>query len=129
MKHIATVVSGFSGDPDTKNNKTIQVDCNSLGDLPIGTKLYAMQPESSTAKMSIYAHSRDCNTVEIHANGKVYDLTAPRQSNGYVPRGVSIGGGDDLELTIDVVTGHIIGWDAQKVLTKLAEMDEEQEDE
>ena len=27
------------------------------------------------------------------------------------------------------VTGHIIGWDAQKVLTKLAEMDGKQEDE
>lgn len=124
MKHVATVVTGHSGDPDAAADRAIQAQLDKLNELPIGTKLYAMD-QPSTVKMSIYAHSRDCNTVEIYANGKLYDLTVPCRSNGYVPYGLGIGSGDDVELTIDVMTGRIIGWDPQKVLDKIAELDGE----
>lgn len=124
MKHIATVVSGHSGDPDTANDKLIQAQLDRLNELPIGTELYTID-QPSAVKLSIYAHSRDCNTVEIYANGRVYDLTIPNRSNGYVPCGLGIGSGDDVELTIDVMTGRIVGWDPQKVLDRIAELDGE----
>ena len=37
------------------------------------------------------------------------------QKQGYVPRGLGIGGGDYIRLTIDAETGKIEGW---KPLTK-----------
>ena len=42
--------------------------------------------------------------------------------NGYVPSGMGIGGGNYIELDIDLETGKIIGWDkdrAQKVIDRL----------
>ncbi|MNR56307.1 hypothetical protein D3C85_1768540 [compost metagenome] len=32
----------------------------------------------------------------------------------YVPYGFGIGGGDYLELAIDVETGKVVGWDPEK---------------
>lgn len=51
--------------------------------------------------MSIFAHSRDCTVISF-PNGEERD--------GYVPDGLGIGGGDDVELEIDIDTGQIIGW-------------------
>jgi hypothetical protein len=33
--------------------------------------------------------------------------------DGYVPQHLGIGGGDYVELEIDVETGRVIGWDAE----------------
>lgn len=44
---IAKVVSGYSGDPDTRNSKFLQV-VGSLEDLPIGTILYAKNTDDNT---------------------------------------------------------------------------------
>jgi hypothetical protein len=41
---------------------------------------------------------------------------------GYVPEGMCIGGGDDVQLTIDVDTGQIIGWDAERVKARIKEL-------
>lgn len=44
---IAKVVSGYSGDPDTRGNKNVQVTA-SLADLPVGTILYAKSATDDT---------------------------------------------------------------------------------
>lgn len=44
---IAKVVSGYSGDPDTRGDKTLQL-VGSLADLPIGTILYAKNSDDDT---------------------------------------------------------------------------------
>jgi hypothetical protein len=33
-----------------------------------------------------------------------------KERSGYVPRNIGIGGGDNVELTINIDTGKIIGW-------------------
>lgn len=38
---------------------------------------------------------------------------------GYVPFGIGVGGGDAVELKIDIETGTIIGWDAEAVKRNL----------
>lgn len=51
--------------------------------------------------LKIFAHSRDCNNF-IMPNGS--------ELEGYVLEGIGIGGGDDIEITIDIDTGKIVGW-------------------
>lgn len=43
------------------------------------------------------------------------------ESDGYVPDGIGIGGGDYIELKIDVETGQIQGWneDTQRRIQRL----------
>lgn len=48
--------------------------------------------------------------------------------DGYVPSGMCIGGGDEIELEIDIETGTVVGWNKEKVLAKLAELKQETED-
>ncbi len=127
MKAVATVVSGYSGDPDSRGAKTIKVEQVELDHLPVGTELYA-KSQPSAMRLVIYAHSRDCNTIEVITPNKRYDLTSPSQSHGYVPCDLGIGGGDDIELVIDVMTGHILGWNPQKILDRIAGMVTEPED-
>lgn len=71
--------------------------------------------------LRISAYSRDCNSIEVESiNGEQPDLC--QQTNGYVPRGLGIGADDSLELTIDIETGMVIGWDAQAVKLRIAEL-------
>lgn len=42
--------------------------------------------------------------------------------SGYVPVKMCIGGGDDVELVIDIETGTIQNWDAEKVRARLEEL-------
>lgn len=66
--------------------------------------------------LTIYAHSRDCNSITVVCeDGRSFT------NEGYVPRGLGIGGGDDVTLTIDIETGSIIGWDAERVREELTE--------
>lgn len=50
----------------------------------------------------------------ISIYGKVSDMfclsVEEYEYNGYVPDGLGIGGGDDIELRIDNDTGKIVGW-------------------
>ena len=57
--------------------------------------------------LSISAKSSDLNSIHFKAkNGKV----TKSNDYAYVPKGISIGGGDYVELSIDTETGQIIGW-------------------
>lgn len=56
--------------------------------------------------LSIQAHSRDCNYI-VYQN-KVTGLEAV--SEGYVPSHLNLGGGDEVEIEIDVETGQILNW-------------------
>lgn len=60
--------------------------------------------------INLFAHSRDCTSVSTDCGV---------EHNGYVPN--FLGGGDDVELKIDVLTGKIINWDTQKALDWIAE--------
>ena len=74
--------------------------------------------------IQIYAHSRDTNQFTVwHSDGAETDLT--EFSQGYVPRGIGIGGGDALQLTVDIETGRILNWDAEKVKAHIATTIEE----
>jgi hypothetical protein len=42
--------------------------------------------------------------------------------DGYVPYGIGVGGGDYIELTIDVATGTIQGWNAKSVINVLQKL-------
>lgn len=78
-------------------------------------------PMTQFLRLDITAHGRDCNNVDVATvAGDSYDLT--RATHGYVPLGMCIGGGDDVELSIDIETGTIIGWDAEKVKARIQEL-------
>lgn len=47
LEPMATVVSGYSGDPDTRGNKRLQLT-GDLTDLAIGTVLYVQRDEDKT---------------------------------------------------------------------------------
>lgn len=72
----------------------------------------------TTAKhLKIYAHSRDCNGVYLSDDeGNEIALA----DGDYVPFGIGIGGGDSVELTIDIETGQVVGWDPEKFKSGLA---------
>ena len=69
--------------------------------------------------LAIYVHCSDLCTVE-YPNGKEHD--------GYVPEGIGIGGGDDLQLEIDIDTGMVVGW-SEKIRNAVLKQQDEDEDE
>lgn len=52
--------------------------------------------------LAISAKCSDCCSV-VFPNGKSTD--------GYVPRGIHVGGGDYADIMIDIDTGKVVGWD------------------
>jgi hypothetical protein len=50
-------------------------------------------------------------TVQAHCSD-LCNIAFPnsREHEGYVPRGLGIGGGDDIRLDIDIDSGKIVGW-------------------
>lgn len=81
-------------------------------------------PAPQPVTLQIYAYSRDTNQFTVwHSDGAETDLT--EFSQGYVPRGIGIGGGDALQLTVDIETGRILNWDAEKVKAHIAKTIEE----
>ena len=56
--------------------------------------------------ISISAKCSDlCFTTVIDANGDTI-----KESDGYVPDNIGIGGGDYVDLDIDIETGTIVNW-------------------
>lgn len=57
--------------------------------------------------------------------GKTSDMffasTDEYDFDGYVPRDLGIGGGDIIEIAIDIETGKIIGWDKDQFLAWIKE--------
>lgn len=89
--------------------------------------LMATNAAVTPVKLTIMAHSRDCNHIEVTtASGTSINLTD--YTTGYVPLGMCIGGSDDLELQIDVVTGQILNWNASKVKSRIQEIIGEDKD-
>lgn len=78
---------------------------------------------STTAKvLSLYGKSRDANTVCVtDSDGNEIVLA----DGDYIPYGLGIGGGDYIELEIDIETGKIVGWDYEAFKSGLAELLEE----
>lgn len=72
-----------------------------------------------TEYLHITAHGRDLNNI-THEK----DFEEILELEGYVPFNLGIGGGDDVEITVDIDTGQIVGWDAVKVRARLAELKE-----
>lgn len=72
-------------------------------------------------KLTIHAHSRDCNSIKVHnADGSEIELS--EFTHGYVPYHMDIGGGDDLQLEIDIATGQILNWSSYTVKSRIAEL-------
>lgn len=57
-----------------------------------------------------------CDYRVLDADGNVV-----AKHDGYVPSGFGIGGGDYISLTIDIETGTIVNWDAEKAKAVLGE--------
>jgi hypothetical protein len=55
--------------------------------------------------LSIIAKPSDCGSYYIYEDGKL-----AWEHRGYVPRGLGIGGGDYVEIEIDLETGKVVGW-------------------
>lgn len=49
------------------------------------------------------------------------DAVIIHKIEGYVPKGLAIGGGDYIDLLINVETGKICGWNAEKVKEAIKE--------
>ena len=76
--------------------------------------------------LHVQSHGRDCNSFRV--------VGAPTEKNGwgttlidhdgYVLGGLGMGpqGGDDVEFSVDIETGKIIGWDAEAVKARIAEL-------
>jgi hypothetical protein len=71
--------------------------------------------------------------MKLKINAKCSDMcytSVPElglEKDGYVPNGLGIGGGDYIELTIDIETGKIDGWKPLNEETLRASIPEEKE--
>lgn len=73
---------------------------------------------SNTGTLTILACSVDRNDWQWQVDGNSYNVV----DNDYVPRNIGLGGGDYVEFTVDIATGQIIGWDAERVQEALKEL-------
>lgn len=75
--------------------------------------------------LHVQSHGRDCNsfTVVGKAAGDEWGTTMV-DHDGYVLGGLCMGpeGSDDVEFSVDIETGKIIGWDAEAVKARIAEL-------
>lgn len=60
--------------------------------------------------ISFSAYCRGC--FDMDSNGSEYKHLI---GGDYVPTGIGIGGGDYFEIDVDLETGQVIGWDAEKM--------------
>lgn len=75
-------------------------------------------------RLIVTAHARDCNSFSVYSDNGHEML----HLDGYVVGGLGVGrhGSDDIELTVDIETGTIVGWNAEAVKARIAELMEEQ---
>jgi hypothetical protein len=71
-------------------------------------------------QITFNAKCSDCFGL-TYFDGKSEDL----YYDGYVVRDLAIGGGDYISFTVDVETGKIIGWDAERAREKMRELSKE----
>jgi hypothetical protein len=66
----------------------------------------AIEKASNVKVLVVHGHSVDRNHFRFKdENGRtLFDI------EGYVPSSLGIGGGDDIELEIDIKTGQILNW-------------------
>jgi len=75
--------------------------------------------------ISFYAKCSDLFSATLNIDGKQYEI------EGYPPCGLGIGGGDDIEMEIDLDTGQILNWTPptdDAIAEAIGEDDEEDED-
>lgn len=86
-----------------------------------GKRKLPIEKKFDAKTLTISAHSRDCNNIEaIHKDGSVFTLTD--FTHGYVPKGMGIGGGDDIGFEIDIATGQILNWNENMVRVRIQEI-------
>lgn len=91
---------------------------------------------STSAKVNpkvlhVQSHGRDCNSFVVVAHAKEGDWPETIiDHDGYVLGGFHMGphGSDDVEFSVDIETGKIIGWDAEAVKARIAAIVAEQEE-
>jgi hypothetical protein len=57
--------------------------------------------------LTILAKCNDACSLELYDS----ESGTFNKHNGYVPRGLGIGGGDYIKLTIDIDTGVVLNWE------------------
>lgn len=72
--------------------------------------------------LHITARCSDSFNATLSVEGKVVS-----EYEGYVPSGIGIGGGDDIEMTIDLDTGQIQDWEAPSELAVEAVLGEDED--
>lgn len=65
----------------------------------------------------------------LAVSGKCSDMCSVvfpnrKEKDGYVPRGICLGGGDYLDVMIDIDTGKVVGWD-DKIRDAVLKMQDE----
>lgn len=68
--------------------------------------------------MRIQGCTRDTNTISVDDQDIV--------SNDYLPANIGVGRGEMIDITIDVDTGTVIGWNSELVKARLQQLKEEQ---
>lgn len=71
--------------------------------------------------MRIQGCTRDTNTITVD------DLDIV--SNDYLPTNIGVGRGEMIDITIDVDTGTIVGWNSELIKARLQQIKEEHCDE
>ncbi len=81
-------------------------------------------------QLILTAFSRDANTIDVvgyKADGS-YDMHEI-VAGDYVPKNIGLGpGGDYINITIDIESGMIVGWEGGKVKAALQQIIDERED-
>lgn len=75
-------------------------------------------------KLSICAKTSDCCQFVLQLDEQKVEY----EQNGYVPKDLGIGGGDYIELDIDLETGQILNWKkpTEEAITRFIEKSEYQ---
>lgn len=73
--------------------------------------------------ITISAACKDLFDATIRAGSTEYDI------DGYVPYGLGIGGGDSVDMTIDLQTGQILNWTPPTDQALLAVINDDEDEE
>lgn len=75
--------------------------------------------------IKLCAKCSDCCCLELVDNDNICII----DHDGYVPHMPGLGSGDYVEVDVDLETGQILGWDAEKVKAGLRETWRKQQEE
>jgi hypothetical protein len=76
-------------------------------------------------KLTIFVQGK-CSDLGYTAIYKDDDIVF--EKDGYIPRSLGIGGGDYIELEIDVETGMVVNWGSERVKATIAKLIEDNDE-